>query len=197
MESEDPLSQLADIHLPEAVGIWPLAPGWWILIILLIVAFTCLVLNAAKKWLLRNRLRIAIEQLDQALNNYKTETLTLQDVDDATKNKAGLTYLYAVNSVLTRVALHMNKSGSESVARLSGKAWLDYLDQSYGGIDFSSGAGKVLAEGQYRPIFEGEIDALYLVSKQWISAQYKADKPNESPSNHAHTNVNKQRPVHD
>jgi hypothetical protein len=26
----DPLAALRDIHLPEAVSFWPLAPGWWI-----------------------------------------------------------------------------------------------------------------------------------------------------------------------
>ena len=25
------LSALRDIHLPETVGLWPLAPGWWVL----------------------------------------------------------------------------------------------------------------------------------------------------------------------
>jgi hypothetical protein len=34
MES-DPLAQLRDIHLPETISWWPLAPGWWVLIILL------------------------------------------------------------------------------------------------------------------------------------------------------------------
>lgn len=28
----DPLAQLRDIQLPEAISWWPLAPGWWILI---------------------------------------------------------------------------------------------------------------------------------------------------------------------
>ena len=26
---------LKDIHLPEAIGWWPLAPGWWILLLLI------------------------------------------------------------------------------------------------------------------------------------------------------------------
>jgi len=29
----NPLDQLRDIHLPEAISWWPMAPGWWILII--------------------------------------------------------------------------------------------------------------------------------------------------------------------
>lgn len=32
---QDPLAGLHDIVLPDAVGLWPLAPGWWILIALL------------------------------------------------------------------------------------------------------------------------------------------------------------------
>ena len=33
MNPASPLDQLKDIHLPEAVSIWPLAWPWWILII--------------------------------------------------------------------------------------------------------------------------------------------------------------------
>lgn len=29
MPQNDPLAALRDIHLPEAVGLWPLAPAWW------------------------------------------------------------------------------------------------------------------------------------------------------------------------
>jgi hypothetical protein len=29
----NPLDQLRDIHLPEPVSSWPMAPGWWLLII--------------------------------------------------------------------------------------------------------------------------------------------------------------------
>ena len=36
MNPSDPLAQLRDIHLPEAVSWWPLAPGWWVLGALLV-----------------------------------------------------------------------------------------------------------------------------------------------------------------
>ena len=37
MNPSDPLAQLKDIHLPDAVSWWPLAIGWWIVAIIAIV----------------------------------------------------------------------------------------------------------------------------------------------------------------
>ena len=41
MPVENPLINLKDIHLPPDVSIWPPAPGWWILavVLLLILVF--------------------------------------------------------------------------------------------------------------------------------------------------------------
>ncbi len=88
-------------------------------------------------------------------------------------NQAGLDYLYAVNAVLNRVALYTNPKQARDIAKLTGKPWLDYLDQSYGGTEFINGPGKVLAEGQYRPIFKGEVESLYNLAQSWIDACYK------------------------
>ena len=31
MNAQKPLDQLRDIHLPEAISMWPPAPGWWVI----------------------------------------------------------------------------------------------------------------------------------------------------------------------
>ena len=36
MDSEELLSQLADIHLPVDVTYWPPAIGWWVLVIFIL-----------------------------------------------------------------------------------------------------------------------------------------------------------------
>jgi hypothetical protein len=36
MNTTDPLAQLRDIQLPEPVGLWPLAWGWWALLLLVV-----------------------------------------------------------------------------------------------------------------------------------------------------------------
>ena len=49
----DPLAELRDIHLPEAVGYWPLAPGWWLLLV------SALVLAGLIVWTVRRYRRNA------------------------------------------------------------------------------------------------------------------------------------------
>lgn len=34
MNPQDPLANMRDIHLPDPVGWWPPAPGWWLLLLL-------------------------------------------------------------------------------------------------------------------------------------------------------------------
>ena len=51
MNNPDPLADLRDIHLPEAISIWPLAPGWFVVIAL------CLAAIAWLAWRLNHRHR--------------------------------------------------------------------------------------------------------------------------------------------
>lgn len=169
MESEDPLSQLADIHLPDPVSFWPLAPGWWIVIALVLLGLCYLAFISVRKFILNRRLQTAQRELEKALHTYHDSIKN----NDSDQNQAGLDYLYSVNTVLNRVALYTNPKHSRDIAKLTGKPWLDYLDQSYGGTEFQDGPGKVLAEGQYRPIFKGEIESLYILAQNWIEACYK------------------------
>ena len=68
MANMDPLAQLKDIHLPDAVGLWPLAWGWWVLLILLVlIALTAFLMLRRHRQ--RNRYRAAaLAELQQLVS---------------------------------------------------------------------------------------------------------------------------------
>lgn len=163
MEAEDPLSQLADIHLPAAVPVWPPAPGWWVLAALLLCGLALLGYVQLRRWQQRQRLARVLQELAQARSAWSK-------ADAAARNAAGLALLYAINSLLKRVALlHFPAA---QVAPLAGRAWLAFLDAQGGTQEFSQGAGQILADGEYRPVFNGDAEALCQLARRWIERQY-------------------------
>jgi hypothetical protein len=164
MEAEDPLSQLADIHLPDAVSMWPPAPGWWLLAALFLGALVLLCMVQFRRWQQRQRLVVVLTELAQARAAWN-------QADAANHNTAGLALLYAINSLLKRVALlHFPEA---QVAPLVGSAWLRFLDTHGATADFSNGVGRVLADGEYRPVFDADADALCQLARRWIEQQYQ------------------------
>ena len=61
----DPLANLRDIHLPEPISWWPLAPGWWIVILLIAVAACAVCLMLVKRHRTRLYRRQALAHLEQ------------------------------------------------------------------------------------------------------------------------------------
>jgi len=100
----NPLDQLKDIHLPEAVSFWPLAWTWWAMIVLLIgLIIMAIWLYKKKAWR-----RYALKQVKAI--NWQHEQRACRDC----------------NKLLKQIALQ--KLGKQS-APLSGEAWLEYLDK--------------------------------------------------------------------
>lgn len=103
MNPASPLDQLKDIHLPEAVSIWPLAWPWWALLVCALALITFIVVRYKKnQWR-----RQALGQL---------------------KNIATSDELFCVqqcNRLLKQVALYRF---GQSCASLSGEKWLEFLD---------------------------------------------------------------------
>lgn len=102
----DPLAQLKDIHLPDPVGIWPLAPGWWISAILLLSASVATVMFI-RKWRQRRRARA------QAMAELKSLSASSND------------WPVQLNALLKRAAL--SYFPHHRVASLHGEAWADFL----------------------------------------------------------------------
>ena len=165
METEDPLADLADIHLPGAVDFWPPAPGWWVLAALFLLALLWIGRYFYLQAQIRRRLTVALQEIEQVYRIWQEKSPI-----DTERNQAGLDLLYGFNTVLKRVALGYYPQ--IDVAKLTGNAWVRFLDTKDQGQEFSNGAGKVLSVGTYRPVFSADVDALRGVTQKWITQHY-------------------------
>jgi hypothetical protein len=151
MPDQDPLAQLRDIHLPDPIGLWPPAPGWWLLAILLLASLLVSALLVLKK-IRRNRYRrLALAELERHDWQQLSPTQALQ----------------LANQLFKQTALAA--PFSNDVAGLSGNNWLAFLDQSGNTHEFSEGVGRLLKEGPYQPALAAiDKDALLKLTRQWI-----------------------------
>ena len=108
MNPEMMLSQLAPLREPAAIGWWPLAPGWWIVVALSVALLTGLVL-----WLRKRRLRTAYRRI------------ALATLDEFRSRETGQDEL---NWLLKAAALKAYPH--EQVAGLHGTAWQQFLASS-------------------------------------------------------------------
>lgn len=155
MENMDPLAQLKDIHLPDAVGLWPLAWGWWVLLILLVLV-ALVVFLMVRRHRQRNRYRAA------ALAELQRVTLAVK------QDQQVATYLQQLSIILRRAAL--SGCGNTYQANLKGEAWLRWLDDQCPETrgSFSSGAGRALLTGPYEVNPQADINALQQLVSLWL-----------------------------
>lgn len=109
------VSRLRDIHLPDAVSESALSVGaWWAICILA----TLLGIAGLMLWLRRDRhqpAKIARRMLEKNFKHWR-------------HGSSHADYLQQSNIVLKRLAL--TTTNRESVARLNGEEWIDWLNQS-------------------------------------------------------------------
>ena len=149
-----PLDRLADIHLPDSVSWWPLAPGWWILLALVIIALIGFFMWRQRKT--QNVYRdVAQHQLDGIYADYQQ-----------TQNAAA--YLQALSLLLRRIALTAYPHSFN--ASIKGKEWLQWLDQVCPALQekFSSELGESLLTSAYQKNPNIDVNGLQQLSSQWI-----------------------------
>ncbi|MDO9107048.1 MAG: DUF4381 domain-containing protein [Methylovulum sp.] len=152
---------LKDIHVPEAIGWWPPAPGWLLLAFLL--PLTILLLIAAYRRLTR---KTAVKTAKKILLGIKQD-----------RSKDNFQKLCELSVLLRRVAISV--APTTDVAGLTGREWLAYLDRSLKGSPFSEGIGACLASGPYGhgPVADSEISQLIQLCEDWLKAQHPLKAP--------------------
>jgi len=150
----DALAALRDIHLPEAVSIWPLAPGWWAL--LFAVLALALLSYLAVRWRRRSIKRAALRELD-----------ALQRDFGSTGDPAALAT--SLSSVLRRVALaHFARA---EVAGLHGADWFGFLAESGSGVGFPADVGASIDRAVYadpNSTSQRDGEAWVAAARDWI-----------------------------
>ena len=149
----DPVAGLIDFPLPVAVSLWPATWPSRIAILLLLVASIVIAWRVTRRWYADRYRREALSDLRQIMSAEPT-------VD-------------ALALLVRRTALAVFPR--ETVAPLSGRAWLAFLDRSYGGTEFSEGAGRALSRSPYEPPHSPgttDVGAAAAVVRRWIQAHH-------------------------
>jgi len=84
--------QLRDVHLPDAVSWWPLAWGWWVLLILLTLSVGAALFLIVQKYKKNRYRKLATTELSNAFKAWQ-------------KDQQTHVYLHRANDTLKRVVV--------------------------------------------------------------------------------------------
>jgi hypothetical protein len=139
------LQNLHDIIMPPPVSWWPPAPGWYVVLGLLIGCLFVLAIQAFISYRRNAYRRAALDELQSA---------------DEGSDKIGF-----ISALLKRTAL--SAYPREQVASLTGKAWVRWLSEA-AGLDVSAPVREALQHGVYGGIPVTDTQALTDFAAQWI-----------------------------
>ena len=134
---------LRDIHLPATVSSWPWAPGWWLLLGLLVVG----IFSAWQYWQGRRLQRLALTRLEQMAELPERELAP------------------ALSRLLRQAVI---SHFPQDYAGLSGQDWLKFLDRPFTDCPFTQGVGHCLLDAPYRPEAQLDRAALIALCRRWL-----------------------------
>jgi hypothetical protein len=109
---QDPLANLLPLRAPDVIGWWPLAPGWWFLIVAALIALAALTYVGIRYFKRNAYRRRALRQLQDLHTRYQS-------------NSEATLYLGQINSLLKSVALAAYPR--REVAAMHGADWECFL----------------------------------------------------------------------
>lgn len=152
MAKPDALAQLKDIHLPSPIHWWPLAPGWYVLIIGCVLMVMGFIHSAHRRHLNARPKKQALILLVHYITEYEQEK-------DSQMTSA------RISELLRRVALAYYPRAD--VASLSGEAWIAFLNKTSHGIEFTP-VKSMLLESPFKSSEPINLKPLILRAQAWI-----------------------------
>ena len=162
--SEDPLAQLRDLHLPQAVADWPPALGWWLLAGLVLFGLVWSMRALHRRYKSNAYRRFAQRELKAIVAEHA-------ETQDARRALSRLQFL------MKRVAI--TAFNRAEVAALSGVAWTQFLDATSTTSQFSLGPGELLIDGPYertQDLSRIELTALFSLCAEWLENHTRTGK---------------------
>ena len=148
----NPLDQLADIHVAAEPALWPPAPGWWVLGLVLLLVLLKLLHLAARRWAVRRRKQAWLGELSSLRMKF-----------DPAANPHD--HLAALNRLFRAVALRAFPG--TACARLEGEAWVAFIT----GLmpdETDTKALSALSRGPYEPLPVYDASALEGLAASWV-----------------------------
>lgn len=151
--SPDLLSDLRDIHEPIAPGLWPPAPGWWLVLGLGVVA---LVLGTllARRWV---RLRAALRAPYVAAERY----VRLAARQHAAGEIDARAFADRISDVLKRVLLRVELHQPTAIA--AGDGWTQALAERFPQPELAA-LGDALGNARFRRHFDANVTGLATIA---------------------------------
>jgi hypothetical protein len=115
MNPQDPLADLHPLREPSAIGWWPPAPGWWLVLALGLVVAALLGYLLWRRHQRNAYRRRALRQLDELQSHHA-------------KSRDDLRYIESVNALLKSVAL--SAYPAREVASRHGESWRTFLNEN-------------------------------------------------------------------
>lgn len=157
MAEADVLNQLKDIHLPNPVGLWPLAVGWYLLAFFVVLLGIALVYYLRKRALHAKPKQLALDLLD-------TYSAQYQQARNSQVTSA------QISELLRRVALAYFPR--DEVASLHADAWIAFLNRTGKNIDFWP-VQTLLLESPFKEAEDVDMQPLLQCAKRWIKQRRK------------------------
>lgn len=144
------IDQLQDIRAAAEPSIWPPAPGWWVVGLIVLVALFFVSGRMLRQLKIRRRRQRVLAELDGLAATF-----------DPVKMPAD--YLAALNRLFRGVALKAFP-GSDC-SRLEGKDWVQFIRDRLKGDTQELDA---LESGPYQPAPKFDVDKLQAHARQWV-----------------------------
>lgn len=157
MDQQAILAQLRPNILPDPVGYWPLAIGWWMLVVCILLGVLIILYFTVRYYRKTRYRRHGIKLAQQIHKNYETHNNKRQ-------------YAHDLNRLLKKLALHTFPT--QDIASLNGKAWLKFLYTSSGNKQFIHTDAEALGCDRFNPNHEPNTTQLYRLTISWIKQHH-------------------------